>query len=208
MIDVGGAALLGAAARNAAGVAAVADPAHYARIIAELREIGPGQPGDCARSSPPRRSARSPRTTPRSPPTSTRSRAPPSRSGSRWSSRRWTTCATARTRTSAARSTARRPTAAAPSPTRTRIQGDAALVQQPARPRRAPTGSPATTPPRRSPSPSTPTRSGSLARRARRGVPARARDRPGRVVRRRSSASTASWTAPRPARSPRTRTRR
>ena len=34
MIDVGGAALLGAAARNAAGVAAVADPAHYAHIIA------------------------------------------------------------------------------------------------------------------------------------------------------------------------------
>jgi len=40
MIDVGGAALLGAAARNAAGVAAVADPAHYALITAELREHG------------------------------------------------------------------------------------------------------------------------------------------------------------------------
>ena len=40
MIDVGGAALLGAAARNAAGVAAVADPAHYPRITAELRELG------------------------------------------------------------------------------------------------------------------------------------------------------------------------
>ncbi len=40
MIDVGGAALLGAAARNAAGVAAVASPEHYPRLIAELRELG------------------------------------------------------------------------------------------------------------------------------------------------------------------------
>jgi len=40
MIDVGGAALLGAAARNAAGVAAVADPRHYDAILAELREDG------------------------------------------------------------------------------------------------------------------------------------------------------------------------
>jgi phosphoribosylaminoimidazolecarboxamide formyltransferase/IMP cyclohydrolase len=40
MIDVGGAALLGAAARNAAGVAAVASPEHYPRIVAELRERG------------------------------------------------------------------------------------------------------------------------------------------------------------------------
>ena len=40
LIDVGGAALLGAAARNAAGVAAVASPAHYPRVVAELRERG------------------------------------------------------------------------------------------------------------------------------------------------------------------------
>ncbi len=40
MIDVGGAALLGAAARNYAGVAAVADPAHYGRLVRELRELG------------------------------------------------------------------------------------------------------------------------------------------------------------------------
>jgi phosphoribosylaminoimidazolecarboxamide formyltransferase/IMP cyclohydrolase len=40
MIDVAGAALLGAAARNAAGVAAIADPAHYGQVIAELREHG------------------------------------------------------------------------------------------------------------------------------------------------------------------------
>jgi len=40
MIDVGGAALLGAAARNAAGVAAASDPSHYERILTELRELG------------------------------------------------------------------------------------------------------------------------------------------------------------------------
>jgi phosphoribosylaminoimidazolecarboxamide formyltransferase/IMP cyclohydrolase len=40
LIDVGGAALLGAAARNAAGVAAVAKPEHYPQVVAELREHG------------------------------------------------------------------------------------------------------------------------------------------------------------------------
>jgi phosphoribosylaminoimidazolecarboxamide formyltransferase/IMP cyclohydrolase len=40
MIDVGGAALLGAAARNAAGVAAASDPSHYDAIVRELREHG------------------------------------------------------------------------------------------------------------------------------------------------------------------------
>jgi phosphoribosylaminoimidazolecarboxamide formyltransferase/IMP cyclohydrolase len=40
MIDVGGAALLGAAARNAAGVAAVANPDHYPRVIEEIKERG------------------------------------------------------------------------------------------------------------------------------------------------------------------------
>ena len=44
MIDVGGAALLGAAARNAAGVAAVADPAHYVRVVNEIREMGQVSP--------------------------------------------------------------------------------------------------------------------------------------------------------------------
>ena len=44
MIDVGGAALLGAAARNAAGVASVADPAHYPQVVAELRELGTVSP--------------------------------------------------------------------------------------------------------------------------------------------------------------------
>ena len=40
MIDVGGAALLGAAARNAAGVAAIASPEHYPTFFAELKERG------------------------------------------------------------------------------------------------------------------------------------------------------------------------
>ena len=44
MIDVAGAALLGAAARNAAGVAAVADPAHSARVTNEIREMGQVSP--------------------------------------------------------------------------------------------------------------------------------------------------------------------
>jgi phosphoribosylaminoimidazolecarboxamide formyltransferase/IMP cyclohydrolase len=40
MIDVAGAALLGAAARNAAGVVAVSDPSHYALILDEMRTLG------------------------------------------------------------------------------------------------------------------------------------------------------------------------
>lgn len=40
MIDVGGGALLAAAARNFAGVAAVADPMHYQRLVDEIRERG------------------------------------------------------------------------------------------------------------------------------------------------------------------------
>ncbi len=44
MIDVAGAALLGAAARNAAGVAAIADPGHYSRVTNEIREMGQVSP--------------------------------------------------------------------------------------------------------------------------------------------------------------------
>ena len=40
MVDVGGVALLGAAARNCAGVAAVASPQHYPRLTRELQELG------------------------------------------------------------------------------------------------------------------------------------------------------------------------
>jgi phosphoribosylaminoimidazolecarboxamide formyltransferase / IMP cyclohydrolase len=49
MIDVGGAALLGAAARNSAGVAAASDPAHYPVITRELRELGVVSPETRAR---------------------------------------------------------------------------------------------------------------------------------------------------------------
>jgi phosphoribosylaminoimidazolecarboxamide formyltransferase/IMP cyclohydrolase len=44
MIDVGGAALLGAAARNPAGVAAVSNPDHYPHILGELKERGQVSP--------------------------------------------------------------------------------------------------------------------------------------------------------------------
>ena len=44
MIDVGGAALLGAAARNPAGVVAVSSPDQYTQILAELRERGQVSP--------------------------------------------------------------------------------------------------------------------------------------------------------------------
>lgn len=40
LIDVGGAALLAAAARNAAGVAVAARPVHYPKIVAEIRDFG------------------------------------------------------------------------------------------------------------------------------------------------------------------------
>jgi phosphoribosylaminoimidazolecarboxamide formyltransferase / IMP cyclohydrolase len=40
MIDVGGAALLAAAARNYAGVAAIANPARYLQVVAEIRQRG------------------------------------------------------------------------------------------------------------------------------------------------------------------------
>jgi phosphoribosylaminoimidazolecarboxamide formyltransferase / IMP cyclohydrolase len=40
MIDVGGTALISAAARNYASVAAVSSPAHYEQLINELREMG------------------------------------------------------------------------------------------------------------------------------------------------------------------------
>ena len=69
MIDVGGAALLGAAARNSAGVAARRDPAplpdHHRRAARTRCGHAPRRGLDW----PPRRSAWSRPTTPRSPPT-------------------------------------------------------------------------------------------------------------------------------------------
>jgi phosphoribosylaminoimidazolecarboxamide formyltransferase / IMP cyclohydrolase len=40
MIDVGGAALLGSAARNAAGVVAIASPTRYGQVLEELKSLG------------------------------------------------------------------------------------------------------------------------------------------------------------------------
>ena len=124
MIDVGGAALLGAAARNAAGVAAASDPSHYPIITRGTARARHGQRRRPARGWPPKPSAPWPPTTPRSPPTSTRSPATRSRAGSRSCSRRWTTCATARTHTNGPRSIARRPTGAGRVADATRLQGD------------------------------------------------------------------------------------
>ena len=44
MIDVGGTALISAAARNYASVAAVSAPAHYEQLVAELRQMGSFSP--------------------------------------------------------------------------------------------------------------------------------------------------------------------
>jgi phosphoribosylaminoimidazolecarboxamide formyltransferase / IMP cyclohydrolase len=44
LIEVGGPALLSAAARNYAAVAAVSNPRHYERLVAELRELGSVSP--------------------------------------------------------------------------------------------------------------------------------------------------------------------
>ena len=119
MIDVGGAALLGAAARNGAGVAAVGSPEHYPQLVARAAASSARR----QRGAPPaarrggvrdrRRLLRRDRRLPQP-----ARRATSSRSASRWSSRRSRPAATARTRTSGPRSTARRPTAAARSPTR------------------------------------------------------------------------------------------
>ncbi len=49
MIDVGGAALLGAAARNSTEVTAASDPAHYPTITAQIREHGRVTPETRAR---------------------------------------------------------------------------------------------------------------------------------------------------------------
>ena len=70
MIDVGGAALLGAAARNAAGVAAVGRPgALHESSLARAHKATTRSAPSSAPSSPPMRSGPSPRTTPRSRPT-------------------------------------------------------------------------------------------------------------------------------------------
>ena len=207
MIDVAGAALLGAR-RRATPPGSWRSPTPGTTSSSSTR-CGPSGRSRPTRAIawPPTRSRRSPPTTPRSRPTSTRSAATPTRSASRWCWRRSRTCPTARTPTSGRPSTARRPTARARSRTRPRSTG-------PRRPSTTcststpPTGSPPTTRRRPPSSPSTPTRSASPRRRSSsrptggRSTPTRSRRSAG------SSGSTASWTARPRRRSPPTPTRR
>ena len=206
MIDVAGAALLGAAARNAAGVIAVPGPA-TTRPCSRSSGAWASCPRTRATGWRPSRSAPSPPTTPRSPPTSTRSRTTSTRPVWRSCSRRSRTWPTARTRTSARRSTARPPTARGASRTRPRSTASRrpSTTCSTSMPRTA--SHPTTRRPRWS-SPSTRTRSASRRPKSswrRTG----AHSTPIRCPRSAaSSGSTASWTAPPRARSLPTPTRR
>ena len=207
MIDVGGAALLGAAARNSAGVAAASDPSQYARIVERAARARPGQPRDAgaAGGRGVQHGRRLPRRDRRLPQPDLRQHLPePARDGPREGRRpalrREPPPARrvlprddppqrhARRRDASSRATGRRSTTSSTSMPRT--------------------GSPATTRRRRSRSSSTPTRSAS-PRTTSSSRPTGTRSRPIRSPRSAaSSASIASWTGRPPARSPRTRTRR
>ena len=158
MIDVGGAALLGAAARNAAGRRGGRGPGALPDGRRRAARVGRGQRGDAraARRRGVQHRRRVPRRDRRLSQPDLRQHVPAATS--RWSSRRSTTCATARTRTSAPRSTARRRIAAARSPTPP-APGRPAVVQQPARPRCGLPHRPRLHDADRAPSSSTPTRS-------------------------------------------------
>ena len=123
MIDVGGAALLGAAARNSAGVAAASDPSHYDAILAELRELGQVSAETRAQLAAEAFSTVAAYHAEIAAYLNQISGNALPAAASRSSSRRSTTCATARTRTSARRSTARRPTGAATLADATQLQG-------------------------------------------------------------------------------------
>ena len=79
MIDIGGVALLSAAARNYAAVVVASHHGHYPLLIEELRARGHVSPETRLRGWPRRRSRPSPRMTRRWPPTSTTSAASASR---------------------------------------------------------------------------------------------------------------------------------
>ena len=157
MIDVAGAALLGAAARNSAGVAAASDPSHYADRRGDPR-VGWGQPRDPARLAA---EAFSMVAAYHAEIAAYLNQISGNTFRAAWrsSSRRSTTCAMARTRTSGPRSTARRPTAAGRWPMRpsSRAIGRRSTTCSISTPR---TASPGTTRPPPWPSSSTPTRSG------------------------------------------------
>src|SRR5262252_6467733 len=66
-IDIGGPAMIRAAAKNHADVAVVVDPSDYAVVLAELRQHGGATRSRCAASSPPRPMPAPASMTPRSP---------------------------------------------------------------------------------------------------------------------------------------------
>ena len=161
MIDVGGTALLSAAARNYAGVAAVAEPGRLR--AGRRRDPGPraASPPSSASAWPPRRSRSWPPTTPRSPPTSTRSPGPPSRPTSAIVLEKVADLRYGENphqRAAFYRETTHRDGTLADA---TQLQGREPVVQRPARPRRRVADRRATSPPRRPSSCATPTRSGS-----------------------------------------------
>ena len=207
MIDVGGAALLGAAARNAAGVAAVADPAHYPTVVDELRRLGHASPE--LRATPGGRGVqhgrRLSRRDRRLPEPDLRQHLPEPagarpREGRRPALRREPAPAGGVLPRDDAPQRRRSPTPASSRAAARRSTTCSTSMR--------PTASPATTPRRRSRSSSTPTRSG-WRRTTSSSRPTGTRSRP---IRSRpsaaSSGSTASSTGRPPARSPPTRTRR
>ena len=119
-IDIGGVALLRAAAKNFPGVAAVSEPDPVRIGPARHQDARQRQPGDPPEAGRPRRSPLTAAYDAQIACYLTRPPAPSSRAGSRWSSRRRPTCATARTRTSSAPSTPIRRMPAAASAPRTR----------------------------------------------------------------------------------------
>ena len=120
-IDVGGPAMIRAAAKNCDGVAVIVEPGDYPALLAEIAAKG-GTEAASGAGWRPRPSPAPPPTTPRSP---AGSRARPARSSPSawcWPARGASCCATARTRTSGRRSTppARAPTGLAAA---TQLQG-------------------------------------------------------------------------------------
>ena len=159
-IDIGGPAMIRAAAKNHADVAVVVEPEDYAAAARRAFARTAARPRwRCARSSPPRpmpapraMTRRSPTGSPRSSTIRRRRSAPSAASSPR-------RCATARTRTRARRSIARRSSAPA-SPPRGRCRASSSPTTTSTTPTRPMNASPSSIPsaPRRSPSSSTPTR--------------------------------------------------
>ena len=161
-IDIGGPAMIRAAAKNHADVAVVVEPEDYAAVLAELARTAARPRWRCASGSPPRPMRAPPPMTRRSPtgsPTSSAIRRPTIAPSAAGSPRR---CATARTRTRPPRSIARPSRArASPPPARCRASSSPTTTSTtPTRPTNAsPSSIPGAPPP--APSSSTPIRAAS-----------------------------------------------